>query len=769
MIYDPNKPVQIFVENFVGNTKVQSDAVSARVPYLSYIRDFKDLYDTEDYSTANGKLLAVNMSGTGITYIDAPKIDVTEINNLSASFTSLKVDVDNAKRQITQNSYDVGIKINSLNQNMNGVSGSVMDQSLKLNTALDNIETLKNSSNYYNRSINEIKDSLKVFSTKKDVEDIDTALKADVLSLRDLVTSTGTKLYADVVAVENALKTVDTKTTQTNNEQNSRLDNIEKNYSTKQFVLDEIKKISITDVKIVSSRNQLPAPAGSSGDFYFISSTKEWVCSTGTSWLDITAVVPDTVQAKMDAIKTDLQNKIDALNTKVDTKAVDYFSALTLDGYSASKNELLGSLNSIVGVNVLDFVKRTGSEIYKSIKYKSNTFEADDLVNAGFVQKEINSVRDDIRNIQLQAGAQGPKGDTGLTGPVGPIGPQGPKGDTGDRGPQGLQGPKGVDGAKGATGAQGPVGPQGLQGPKGDKGDAGPQGLQGAVGAKGDKGDTGPIGPQGIQGPKGDIGPRGTSGLSAYDVAVQNGFSGTEAQWLLSIKGATGPQGLNGNPGPQGPKGADGKDGAAFVIVNKETTYNTNYPVIVQSPHAAINPPKGTSLVMLGNYLTLSAEQRLNISSYNAMMLDSNDSITIKCNDDARYAIILNGPTNITKKLSAKSDAEVLGNMVVSGEFKAAKVIQTSDARLKTNIHDVNNALAVLTAIDPKTYLMNDEVRSGFIAQDVRRVIPHVVHEDQDGTLGVQYLDMIAYLWGAVKALHSEVIELRHKGGADAS
>jgi len=33
----------------------------------------------------------------------------------------------------------------------------------------------------------------------------------------------------------------------------------------------------------------------------------------------------------------------------------------------------------------------------------------------------------------------------------------------------------------------------------------------------------------------GTPGPRGKNGLTAYEVAVENGFVGTEAQWLLSI------------------------------------------------------------------------------------------------------------------------------------------------------------------------------------------------------------------------------------------
>lgn len=44
----------------------------------------------------------------------------------------------------------------------------------------------------------------------------------------------------------------------------------------------------------------------------------------------------------------------------------------------------------------------------------------------------------------------------------------------------------------------------------------------------------------------------GIRGQSAYQVAVENGFVGTEQEWLDSLQGPAGPQ------GPQGPKGADG-------------------------------------------------------------------------------------------------------------------------------------------------------------------------------------------------------------------
>ena len=51
-------------------------------------------------------------------------------------------------------------------------------------------------------------------------------------------------------------------------------------------------------------------------------------------------------------------------------------------------------------------------------------------------------------------------------------------------------------------------------------------------------------------------------GQSAYTLAVQLGFTGSEADWIASLKGATGPQGPQGPTGPQGATGARGPTGA---------------------------------------------------------------------------------------------------------------------------------------------------------------------------------------------------------------
>lgn len=61
-----------------------------------------------------------------------------------------------------------------------------------------------------------------------------------------------------------------------------------------------------------------------------------------------------------------------------------------------------------------------------------------------------------------------------------------------------------------------------------------------------------------------DIANRGPQGLSAYELALNEGFKGTLKEWLTSLKGEQGiqgPQGIPGLNGAQGPKGDKGDIG----------------------------------------------------------------------------------------------------------------------------------------------------------------------------------------------------------------
>ena len=54
-------------------------------------------------------------------------------------------------------------------------------------------------------------------------------------------------------------------------------------------------------------------------------------------------------------------------------------------------------------------------------------------------------------------------------------------------------------------------------------------------------------------------------GKSAYQIAVRNGFTGTEEEWVESIKGEPGEKGDTGEQGIQGEKGDTGEQGIQGV------------------------------------------------------------------------------------------------------------------------------------------------------------------------------------------------------------
>lgn len=83
------------------------------------------------------------------------------------------------------------------------------------------------------------------------------------------------------------------------------------------------------------------------------------------------------------------------------------------------------------------------------------------------------------------------------------------------------------------------------------------------------------IRPSGFEGENGNVPPtpdlyqqllqkiseKGKDGKSAYEIAVEHGFVGTEAEWLESLKGVNGKDGVNGKNGCDGRNGTDGLSG----------------------------------------------------------------------------------------------------------------------------------------------------------------------------------------------------------------
>ena len=139
-------------------------------------------------------------------------------------------------------------------------------------------------------------------------------------------------------------------------------------------------------------------------------------------------------------------------------------------------------------------------------------------------------------------------------------------------GQNGVDGKDGKDGADGLSAyeiavQEGFVGSvsEWLESLKGEDGKDGVNGVDGKNGTDGKDGINGRDGTNGIDGKDGINGTDGADGLSAYELAIQNGYAGSVSEWLASLKGKDGKDGINGRDGTNGIDGKDGHDGVNGV------------------------------------------------------------------------------------------------------------------------------------------------------------------------------------------------------------
>jgi len=107
----------------------------------------------------------------------------------------------------------------------------------------------------------------------------------------------------------------------------------------------------------------------------------------------------------------------------------------------------------------------------------------------------------------------------------------------------------------------------------------------------------------------------------------------------------------------------------------------------------------------------------------------------------------------------------------VSGNILATGTITPSDRRFKTNVSELNDALAkVLKLRGVEFDWRRDEFpdrgfsaahQVGLIAQDVQQVVPEIVVESADGYLSVDYAKLTPLLVEAIRTQAKELAELR--------
>jgi hypothetical protein len=103
-----------------------------------------------------------------------------------------------------------------------------------------------------------------------------------------------------------------------------------------------------------------------------------------------------------------------------------------------------------------------------------------------------------------------------------------------------------------------------------------------------------------------------------------------------------------------------------------------------------------------------------------------------------------------------------LSGATFSGVVTAPNFVSSSDARLKSDIAPIADALAKVRALTGVTFAMAgcDTRQMGLIAQDVQAVSPEAVVETE-GILRLAYGNLVGLLVEAIKDLAKEVDQLK--------
>ena len=105
------------------------------------------------------------------------------------------------------------------------------------------------------------------------------------------------------------------------------------------------------------------------------------------------------------------------------------------------------------------------------------------------------------------------------------------------------------------------------------------------------------------------------------------------------------------------------------------------------------------------------------------------------------------------------------GSLMVTGTSTARSFMYSSDVRLKHNIHDIHNPIALVRQLQGVTFNWNKDDSStyGLIAQDVESVLPELVATNSEGFKTVAYGNIIPILIEAIKAQQKEIELLKIK------
>ena len=146
------------------------------------------------------------------------------------------------------------------------------------------------------------------------------------------------------------------------------------------------------------------------------------------------------------------------------------------------------------------------------------------------------------------------------------------------------------------------------------------------------------------------------------------------------------------------------------------------------------------------------------------------DSLTINSTASGGGGTLSNVVEDTTPQLGGNLDLNAktingTGTISFTGDCSATNFNSTSDESLKANVVTIENALDKVINMRGVNFnwVENSQPGTGVIAQEIEKVLPEVVMENDEGIKQVQYGNIVGTLIEAIKELKAEIEELKNK------
>ena len=191
------------------------------------------------------------------------------------------------------------------------------------------------------------------------------------------------------------------------------------------------------------------------------------------------------------------------------------------------------------------------------------------------------------------------------------------------------------------------------------------------------------------------------------------------------------------------------------IVADETASAVTHYVIVNAATSGAMTSPKVSSTKLTYQPSTGNLSSTLFTGSASAT------ATTLTTTNSTFYPTFVSSNTTTTNQ--AHQVATAFNFNASTGTLTSTIVTASSDERLKENVRPIADALSKVLQLSGVLFnrigQTDDEI--GYIAQQVEKIIPQVIHTDADGMKSLAYGNLVALLGEAIKEQQQQIEELK--------